>query len=336
MTAPQPSRSSRDARVEVLLDGDDLAAALRSEVRSGLSATPKELSPKWLYDERGCELFEAITALPEYYPTRREAQILDERAGQIAELTMADTLVELGSGTSAKTRLLLDALSASGSLTRFVPFDVSEPTLVAATEAIVSEYPTVSVHAVVGDFDHHLSSLPDGGRRLIAFLGGTIGNLGPSRRASFLSELAATMVPGDALLVGVDLVKDVERLEAAYDDQAGVTAEFNRNVLAVLNRELDATFEVECFEHVARFDPVNEWMEMRLRSSDAHAVRVGALDLDVAFGAGEEIRTEISAKFRRTRLEEELRAAGLEPACWWTDPAGDFALSLSRAGASPR
>jgi L-histidine Nalpha-methyltransferase len=298
-------------------------------VRAGLGATPKTLPPKWFYDDRGSELFDEITRLPEYYPTRTERSILVEHARDVAELTKADTLVELGSGTSEKTRLLLDALRDAGTLERFVPFDVSEQTLRDAAASVAHEYDGVHVHAVVGDFEHHLGDLPDGGTRLVAFLGSTIGNLAPAPRAQFLADLAATLAPGDALLLGTDLVKDTGRLVAAYDDAAGVTAAFNRNVLAVLDRELDADFDPDTFDHVAVWNADAEWIEMRLRSQRAQTVHVRALGLDVEFAAGEELRTEISAKFRRDRVEQELAAAGFHLAEWWTDPADEFALSLS-------
>ncbi|HMF83028.1 MAG TPA: L-histidine N(alpha)-methyltransferase [Acidimicrobiia bacterium] len=313
---------------------DDLTAALRADARAGLTATPKILPPKWFYDEEGCRLFDEITRLPEYYPTRAERAILAVRAGDIAVRTAADTLVELGSGTSEKTRLLLDAFFAHGTLQRFVPFDVSEPTLREAAAAIEVEYPGVDVHAVVGDFERHLDRLPGGGTRVIAFLGGTIGNLDPAARARFFRTIAAGLGAGDAFLLGTDLVKDTSRLEAAYDDDAGVTAAFNRNVLSVLNRELGADFAPHRFEHVARWDRAQEWIEMRLRSSGHQSVRLEKLDLDVEFAAGEEMRTEISAKFRRERVEVELAAAGLALAAWWTDPAGDFALSLATPSSS--
>ncbi len=298
---------------------------------AGLASDPKELPPKWFYDDVGSQLFDEITRLPEYYPTRRERWILEHHAADVARLSGADTLVELGSGTSEKTRLLLDAFVAhrGDGFRRFVPFDVSETTLRGAAAAVAAEYPTVQVHAVVGDFEHHLGTLPDGGRRLVAFLGGTIGNLDPKQRAEFLADLAAGLAPGDGLLLGTDLVKDVDRLVAAYDDAAGVTAAFNRNVLAVVNRELGADFVPERFAHVARFDTDQEWIEMRLRADEAHEVRVADLDLVIGFEAGEEMRTEISAKFRREGVEAELSSAGLALACWWTDPAGDFAVSLS-------
>ena len=299
-----------EVRVDVHLTPDEVADALATDVLVGMSGVPKTLPPKWFYDERGSELFDAITRLPEYYPTR------------------ADTLVELGSGTSEKTRLLLDALADAGTLRRFAPFDVSEATLRRAAYAVADEY-DIRVHAVVGDFEQHLDRLPTGGTRLVAFLGGTIGNLAPTARAGFLGELAAGLRDGDTLLLGTDLVKDVGRLEAAYDDRAGVTAAFNRNVLRVINRSLDADFDPDAFEHVARWEPEPAWIEMRLRARDAQRVRVDAIDLTVGFDAGEELRTEISAKFTRAGVEAELADAGLTLRRWWTDPAGDFGVSLA-------
>jgi L-histidine N-alpha-methyltransferase len=185
------------------------------------------------------------------------------------------------------------------------------------------------VHAVVGDFERHLDELPVGGRRLVAFLGGTIGNLPPTTRAEFLAAVAADLAPGDSFLLGTDLVKDTGRLVAAYDDAAGVTAAFNRNVLLVLNRELGADFDADTFTHVARWNAQDEWIEMWLRSTVSQSVKVPELDLVVELAAGEEMRTEISAKFRRAGVEGELAAAGLTLTHWWTDPDGDFALSLS-------
>jgi L-histidine N-alpha-methyltransferase len=318
-----------DVTVDVHLEPGDTARALAADVRAGLDASPKTLPPKWFYDDRGSELFDEITRLPEYYPTRTERSILLEHARDVAERTKADTLVELGSGTSEKTRLLLDALRDAGTLERFVPFDVSEQTLRDAAAAVAQEYDDVRVHAVVGDFEHHLGELPGGGTRVVAFLGSTIGNFAPGPRAQFLADLAATLAPGDALLLGTDLVKDVDRLVAAYDDAAGVTAAFNRNVLSVLDRELDADFDPEAFDHVAVWNAAAEWIEMRLRARREQTVHVRALGLEVRFAAGEELRTEISAKFRRDRVEQELATAGFHLAEWWTDPAGDFALSLS-------
>ena len=315
--------------LDVHLDQRDMERALRDDVHRGLTATPKVLPPKWFYDDRGSALFDEITRLPEYYPTRCEREILEHRAAEIATASGADTLVELGSGTSTKTRLLLDALRDAGGLRRFVPFDCSAATLRAAGESISSAYPTATVHAVVGDFERHLWLLPHDGCRLVAFLGGTIGNLAPADRAKFLNELGGGLEPGEHLLLGTDLVKDRRRLVAAYDDSAGVTAAFNRNVLHVINDGLGANFAVDQFDHVALWDDEEEWIEMRLRSRGAQQVAVNQLGLEVAFADGEEMRTEISAKFRRDRVEAELAAAGFELERWWTDRAGDFALSLS-------
>ena len=298
-------------------------------MRDGLAQTPKTLPPKWFYDSAGSDLFDQITRLPEYYPTRAEAEILRAQSAEIAVASGADTLVELGSGTSEKTRMLLDALRDSGSLRRFVPFDVDAGVLNAAGAAIQREYPGVEIDAVCGDFEEHLDEIPRAGRRLVAFLGSTIGNLTPGPRAAFLSALSDTLQPGDSLLLGTDLVKDVGRLVRAYDDSAGVTAKFNRNVLAVVNRELDADFDLGAFEHVARWNAEEERIEMWLRATSAQRVHIAALDLAVDFGADEEMLTEVSCKFRPDGVEAELAAAGLHRTHWWTDPAGDFGLSLS-------
>jgi L-histidine Nalpha-methyltransferase len=316
-------------RVDVLLHPEDLAAALRTDVLDGLASSPRELPPKWFYDDRGCELFDEITRLPEYYPTETERTILRAEADAIVAASGSDTLVELGSGTSDKTRTLLDAYARAGSLRRFIPFEVNEATVRAASEQIAAAYPGITVHAVVGDFERHLASIPQEGRRMVAFLGSTIGNFAPAERKQFLSEVADNLRPGDSLLLGTDLVKDVGRLEAAYDDSQGVTAEFNRNVLAVMNRELLADFVLEQFEHVAFFDRDEEWIEMRLRSLADQRVTIADLDLVVDLADGEEIRTEISAKFRKEKVEAELASAGLRLDRWMTDPAGDFALSLA-------
>ncbi len=314
------------------LASGEAAAALRADAMAGLTATPKSLPPRWFYDERGSILFDEITRLPEYYPTRAERAVLAAHGAEIAAASRAETLVELGSGTSEKTRLLLSALRDAGTLTRFVPCDVDASVLRAAGESITAEYPGVAVDAVVGDFTLHLGALPRSGRRMMAFLGSTIGNLEPGPRAAFLAEVAASLEPGDSFLLGTDLVKDAGRLVRAYDDAAGVTAEFNRNVLSVLNRELGARFDPSSFEHVAAWDPGEEWIEMRLRSRVEQTVHVAGLELDVPFAAGEEMRTEVSAKFRRERVEEELAGAGLTLTHWWTDPAGDFGVSLSVPG----
>ncbi|MFF4545139.1 L-histidine N(alpha)-methyltransferase [Streptomyces sp. NPDC001435] len=308
------------------LPEDATDAALRADVRDGLTVTPKTLPPKWFYDARGSELFDKITELPEYYPTRAEREILVARASEIAAASRARTLVELGSGSSEKTRFLLDALT---DLHTYVPVDVSESALVQAGQALVEERPGVDVHALIADFTARLT-LPDTpGPRLVAFLGGTIGNLLPAERADFLASVRGLLSPGDALLLGTDLVKDEEVLVRAYDDAAGVTAEFNKNVLAVVNRELGADFDPDAFEHVALWDAGNEWIEMRLRSRTAQTVKIPAVDLAVEFAAGEELRTEVSAKFRKEGISVELAAAGLTPTDWWTDPQNRFALSLS-------
>ncbi len=304
---------------------------LRADVRAGLSATPKTLPPKYFYDARGSELFDEITRLPEYYLTRAETAILQRRAADIADLSRCESLVELGSGTSAKTRLLLRALLERGTLREFVPFDVDPAVLTEASDALVAEYPGLRVEPFLGDFERDLGALPLGGRRMIAFLGSTVGNLEPAARGAFLAQVAAALRPGDTFLLGTDLVKDRERLLRAYDDAAGVTAEFNRNILMVVNRELDADFAVEEFGHVAVWDAADEWIEMRLRSAREQQVTIGDLGLTVSFAAGEELRTEISAKFRREKIEAELAAAGLWPLRFWTDPDGDFGLTLAQS-----
>ena len=317
--------------VDVHLHPDELDRALGADVRTGLSARPRVLPPKWFYDHRGSQLFDEITRLDEYYPTRREREIIAREAPAVAAFG-ADTFVELGSGSSEKTRLLLDAMVTDGRLARYVPFDVSEAFLRESADALGREYPGLELRAIVGDFERHLATiatLPRGGRRLVAFLGGTIGNLDPGQRRAFFDALADALEPGDGLLLGTDLVKAPERLVRAYDDLAGVTAAFNKNVLAVINRELGADFDLDAFDHVARWDPEAEWIEMRLRSRRVQHVTVPSLGLAVDLAAGEEIRTEISAKFRRERVVAELDAAGLTLERWWTDAAGDFGLSLS-------
>ncbi|HVM66033.1 MAG TPA: L-histidine N(alpha)-methyltransferase [Acidimicrobiales bacterium] len=326
MTVPPRGEFS----IEVHLSPDQLAKALQEEAAFGLTSSPKQLAPTWFYDERGCELFEQITTLPEYYPTRTERAIIEAHADEIASVSGATTLVELGSGTSAKTRLLLDAFARAGTLQRFVPFDVAEGTLRTAAATVATEYPGVKVHAVVGDFRQHLELLPRDGPRVVAFLGGTIGNFRPAERGELLATLTRTLSPGESFLVGTDLVKDRGRLVAAYDDAAGVTAEFNRNVLRVLNQSLGADFDVDAFEHVARFNEHEEWIEMWLRSRQRQQVRIRTLGLGVAFEEGEGMLTEVSAKFRPEGVNAELRAAGLSPLATWTDPGGDFALTLAR------
>jgi L-histidine N-alpha-methyltransferase len=319
------------------LPADYRAASLRADVLAGLTATPKSLPPKWFYDAQGSALFEKITELPEYYPTRAERAILRAVAPEIAALSGAAVLVELGSGSSEKTRLLLSALRDAGTLREYVPVDVSESALAAAGDALAAEYPGLAVHAVVADFENYLGVPPTaaengaagGGPRLVAFLGSTIGNMVPAERAVFLRRVRDQLRPGDAFLLGTDLVKDPAVLVAAYDDSAGVTAAFNKNVLAVLNAELGADFDLDAFDHVAVWNAEREWIEMRLRAVSAQTVRVAGLGLTVRFAAGEEMRTEVSAKFREAGVRTELAAAGLAVRSWWTDEGGQFGLSLA-------
>ncbi|AZM57034.1 L-histidine N(alpha)-methyltransferase [Streptomyces sp. WAC 01529] len=308
------------------LPEDATGAALRADVLHGLTRTPKTLPPKWFYDARGSALFEEITTLPEYYPTRAEREILVARAAEIAEITGVRTLIELGSGSSEKTRHLIDAMT---SLHTYVPVDVSESALTGAANTLLAQRPSLDVHALIADFTRGLALPGTPGPRLVAFLGGTIGNLLPTERTAFLSSVRDLLSPGDALLLGTDLVKDESVLVSAYDDSAGVTASFNKNVLAVMNRELEADFDPAAFDHVAVWDRENEWIEMRLRSTADQTVKIPALDLAVDFAAGEETRTEISAKFRQEGVRAELAACGLDLTHWWTDERGRFALSLS-------
>ena len=317
--------------VDCLLGPGD-ERSLADDVLDGLTRPFKELPPKHFYDARGADLFDQICELPEYYPTRAERAILLEHADAIVERTEAAELVELGSGTAAKTRLLLRAMAEAGHLRRYVPLDVTEAMVRETAEQLVEELPGLCVHGIVGDFERHLAHVPPAqdGPRIVAFLGGTIGNFTPGSRRRFLRAIARLLRPGrDWLLLGTDLVKDPAVIEAAYDDAPGVTAEFNRNVLEVVNRELDADFDVEAFEHVAFFDREREWIEMRLRASRRMRVRVGALGLDVDFAPREELRTEISAKFSPERLRDDLAASGLDLREVLTDPDDLFALSLS-------
>ncbi|TSD99852.1 L-histidine N(alpha)-methyltransferase [Skermania sp. ID1734] len=306
-----------------------MTAALRDDAMRGLTSQPKWLPPKWFYDARGSELFEKITELPEYYPTRTERELLRRYATEVAAVSQADVLVELGSGSSEKTRLLLSALRDQGSLHMYVPQDVSESALTSAAAQITEEFPGLAVHGVISDFTDTLHNLPRGKRRMIAFLGGTIGNLVPDERAEFLAGVRDVLGPGEQLLLGIGLVTDPAVLVPAYDDAAGVTAEFNRNVLHVLNSRLDGDFRPDRFKHVAVWDADNEWIEMRLVASAAMRAHIRALDLTVDFAAGEELRTEISAKFRLDGFEAELSASGFGVERVWTDPLQRFALVLA-------
>jgi L-histidine Nalpha-methyltransferase len=325
-----PAGAAEAIEIEVHLRADG-GVAMARDIRLGLTAKPKELSPKYFYDERGSQLFEQITDLPEYYPTRAEREILAHRSAEIvAAAGEPGTLVELGSGSAAKTRHLLSAMRAAGCLATYVPVDISEEITHETAESLVEEYPGLSIRGLVCDFEHDLERIPEGGDgRLVAFLGGTIGNLYPDARREFLARIATLLEPGDRILLGTDLVKEPRRLEAAYDDAAGVTAEFNKNVLLVLNREFGGDFDPDRFEHVARYDDEAARMDIRLRSLAEQTVRLDGLDLTVRFAAGEEMRTEISAKFTRERLEAVYREVGLRPDGWFTDSAEDYALSLA-------
>ncbi|MFD1810818.1 L-histidine N(alpha)-methyltransferase [Rhodococcus gannanensis] len=315
--------------IEVHLAPEQLDESLREDARVGLTASPKWLPPKWFYDARGSELFDRITRLPEYYPTRTERELLRASAARIAEESSAQILVELGSGSSEKTRLLLDALTAHGTLERYVPQDVSVAALDAAVHQLAEEFPTLTVHGIVSDFTDTLHSLPRGGRRMIAFLGGTLGNLVPEERAQFLASVAEVLEPGEQLLLGVGLVTDPAVMLPAYDDAEGVTAQFNLNVLSVLNNRLGANFDPSRFRHLALWDEVDDWIEMRLEAIEPVTVTLPALDLEVSFDAGEEMRTEISAKFRVEGICKELGEAGFGSDRVWTDPDERFALILA-------
>jgi L-histidine N-alpha-methyltransferase len=325
------SRQIVEPTVSVLLDPGWAADSLISDVRRGLGSQPRTLPPKWLYDDRGSELFDQITRLPEYYPTESERALLAAHAEEIVTASGADTVVELGSGTSDKTRTLLDAFSARDALRAFVPVDVSEGTLRAAAAELAQRYPGVKVEAVVGDFTLHLGHLPAGGRKVVAFLGGTIGNLYVEERAAFLGALADSLAPGDCLLLGTDLVKASDRLIAAYDDAQGVTAAFVTNCLHVVNRELGADFDPDAFSYVPFWDPHLERMDLRLRADMPQRVSIPGADLQIELASGEEIRVEISTKFRPDQLRAELTAAGFELEQLWSD--ADFALTLARRAA---
>jgi L-histidine Nalpha-methyltransferase len=322
-------RTSTQERPQVFVgERAEGRAALYGATLRSLQSEPKRLPTIWLYDERGSRLYEEITRLPEYYLPRREGEILLAQAPEIAQLIQASTLAELGAGSANNTRLLLDALGAAGTLERFVPLDVSGQSLQASAETIAAAYPRIAVQAIVGDFERDLGLLPRGGQRLIAFLGSTIGNLYPDQRAKLLTALAAELAPRDSLVLGIDLVKDPARLQAAYNDPQGVTEAFVRNALTAVNRELEATFDQRRFAYVARWDPEHEWMDIGFRAREPHTVSVGRLGLEVAFEGDESLRVEISSKFRRARFEREAARAGLKVESWWTDRAGDFAVAL--------
>lgn len=313
--------------VEVLVTDADRRSAMEEDVRAGLGQQPKSIPPVWFYDEVGSRLFDEITRLPEYYLTRAERSILEAASTEIVAASGADTLVEIGSGTSEKTRLLLDAMAAAGQLRHIVLLDISEEILRQAARELSNRY-RVDVHAVVGDLRSDLEQLPRPGRPLWAFLGSTIGNFEPVSRSQLLAHFRGALKAGDSLLLGTDLRKDVTRLLAAYDDAQGVTARFNLNVLDVLNQSLGADFDPAGFEHVAKWNPDGGWIEMRLRSKREQHVKIPSLDMVVEIAEGEELLTEISSKFDPHELNEELAQAGLAPINGWTDQAGDFLLTL--------
>jgi L-histidine Nalpha-methyltransferase len=315
-----------DIRIDSYLDGSSLDS-MAADVRAGLGRELKEIPPKYFYDDRGSELFDEITSLPEYYPTRSERALLNRRAPEIVELTGARELLELGSGTASKTRALLFAMAGAGTLRRYLPMDVSEYVVERCAEELVEMYPGLVVHGVVGDFERHLCHVPPPDRRLVAFLGSTIGNLHPPERAEFLAQMPELIGEDGRLVLGTDLVKDPRTLEAAYNDGAGVTAEFNRNVLHAINRELDADFDVDAFEHVAFWNEEHSWIEMRLRAHGRQQVHIEGAEMDVELADGEEIRTEISTKFTVAGLAGELDAAGMAFEAFFTD--GAFGLTVA-------
>ena len=315
--------------IDVHLSPEDVQRQMRHDAVVGLQASEKSIPPVWFYDERGSRLFEEITQLPEYYPTRAERALLEEHAASIAELSKADTLVELGAGSCEKTRVLLSALERAGTLTRYVPFDVSDEFLRGAAASLSEEYAALDIHLVIGDFHHHLTEIPTDGRRMVAFLGGTIGNLNPAQRARFLFDLNCTMSSDDSLLLGADLVKDPGRLVSAYDDAAGVTADFNRNVLHVLNEQLGGDFDPARFRHVALWNEDEQWIEMRLRAQEPTEVSLSGAGITVSFDEGEDLLTEISAKFTPERIEQELSEAGFVLEGVWGADEGEFLLALA-------
>jgi L-histidine N-alpha-methyltransferase len=325
MMSPRPNLA-----IDVHLEDGGASRAAARDVRRGLTGTPKRLPSKYFYDERGSRLFQRITQQPEYYLTRAETRLLERDAKRIAEITEFEDLVELGSGSAEKTRRLIDAGRGSGRMRRYVPFEVSRETAESSARELAGRYPDLEVHAVIGDFERHLEEIPEGGRRLIALLGSTIGNFPDEQSVPFLAEIKRVMRDEDWFLLGIDLVKDKDVLEAAYNDAQGVTAEFNRNILNVINEQVDGDFDVEAFEHVARYNEDRSRIESGLRSKRAQSVRLRRLDLEIEFEPGENLRTEVSCKYTRPSLTRLLARAGLRMHRWFTDESRTFALSLSR------
>lgn len=324
------SSANETSSIDVHLEGGWWRATLEEDIRAGLAADKKSIPAKWFYDELGSQLFDEITKLDEYYPFRAEREILRDYSADIVAASGADTLVELGSGTSEKSRVLLDAMVEAGTLKRYVPFDVSEEMLRSAAADIARDYEGVEIAGVVGDFDRHIPLLPIEGLGMVAFLGSTIGNFPPASRTRFIADVASALDVGGTLLLGTDLVKEVDRLWAAYNDAHGVTAKFNMNLLTMLNRELNANFDLDKFEHAADWDAENEWIDIRIRSTQAQQVEIKDLNLTVDFAEGEELHTEISAKFHLDGIAAELAEAGLDVVKQWTDSNGDFGMTLAR------
>ncbi|HXA43140.1 MAG TPA: L-histidine N(alpha)-methyltransferase [Candidatus Solibacter sp.] len=310
--------------------GRDSRQDLIDDVRRGLTQSPKVLPPRWFYDERGSDLFEKITELPEYYQTRTEYAILQRHADEIVSRTRAASIVELGAGSCTKSRVLIKAAKGKGTLSTFVPFDISESTIRRAASELVEEYTDLSIYCVTGVFDEHLTQIPRFGTQLVVFLGSTIGNFSAEETRAFLAEVRRLMQPGDFFLLGVDLVKAEASLQAAYDDAAGITAEFNLNLLARINRELSADFDLRAFEHVARWNAGMSRVEMYLRSLTEQRVEIPGAGLTVEFRAGELMRTEICTKYTRAGTEELLAGGGMEPVAWYSDPQERFGLALAR------
>lgn len=321
---------SQAAVIDVHVDEADLFEHMKDECRVGLLKNPKEIPPKFFYDARGSVLFEQITELPEYYQTRTERKILEDVVGVLETRHRFRQLLEFGSGSSSKTRVLLDAMHESGNLELYLPLDVSESIVRMTAERLVDDYPEMRVHGIIGDFTRHLAEIPKGAHRLLVFLGGTIGNFRPEDATIFLRDVASTMGPHDRLLLGTDLVKEPRRIEAAYNDSKGVTAEFNLNVLSAINARLGADFDLENYDHLAPYREDVQWIEMRLRAKRSRRVSIPALDMEIGIDAGEEILTEISRKFTRASANHMVESAGLEMTDWFTDDESLFGLSLSR------
>lgn len=305
--------------------GSTLQSQLADDVRRGLTARPRSLPPKWFYDATGSALFDRICELPEYYLTRAERSLLERDAAAIVAASGAGELLEIGSGMARKTGLLLRAMSGRP---RYLPFDISTDALEASARSLREAVPSVIIDPIVGDFERDVAKIPVArAPRMWAFLGSTIGNLDERGAPAMLASFAARMASGDTFLLGVDLVKDVATLERAYDDAAGVTALFNKNVLAVVNRELDADFDLPQFEHIARYDVEKARIEMYLAATVEQRVRVAAIDLTLEFERGERILTEISRKFTRETTEGTLARGGLRMKQWFA--SDDFALALA-------